>query len=126
MSTTVPPGNGSCPSGTSFTSLECRLDALVDATRAAPDLGRVSARILKQLARAAGVTRDADAMCSQGKPRPTRARLKRARRLVTVARGLLAPRRGSVAPDASTLANGAGAIGDDLKTLRLRLRCAGS
>ena len=125
-STTVPPGNGSCPSDTSFTSLECRLDALVDATRAAPDLGRVSARILKQLARAAGVTRDADAMCSQGKPRPTRARLKRARRLVTVARGLLAPRRGSVAPDASALANEAGAIGDDLKTLRLRLRCAGS
>jgi hypothetical protein len=40
-STTVPPGNGgSCPPDTGFTSLECRLDALVDATRAAPNLGR--------------------------------------------------------------------------------------
>jgi parallel beta-helix repeat protein len=126
-STTVPPeGTGPCPSDTSFASLECRLDALVDATRAAPDLGRVSARILKQLAHAASVTRDADALCSQHKLRPTRARLKRARRLVTVARGLLAPRRGSVAADASVLANEAGAIGDDLKTLRLQLRCAGS
>jgi hypothetical protein len=126
-STTVPTGNGgSCPSDTSFTSLECRLDALVDATRAVPDLGRVSARILKQLARAASVTRDADATCSQGKLRPARARLKRARRLVTVAKGLLAPRRGTVAPGASALADEAGAIGDGLRTLRLQVRCAGS
>jgi hypothetical protein len=126
-STTVPPGNGgSCPADTGFTSLECRLDALVDATRAAPDLGRVSARILKQLARAASVTRDADTMCSQGKLRPTRARLKRARRLVTVGKALLAPRRGTVVPDASALADEAGAIGDGLRTLRLQVRCAGS
>ena len=86
----------------------------------------MSARILKQLAHAASVTRDADTMCSQGKLRPTRARLKRARRLVTVAKGLLAPRRGTVAPDASALADEAGAIGDGLRTLRLQLRCAGS
>jgi len=122
-STTVPPGGtGSCPSDTSFTSLECRLDVLVDATRAAPDLGRVSARVLKQLAHAASVTRDADAVCSQGKLRPARARLKRARRLVTIAKGLLAPR----CPDASALADEAGTIGDDLRTLRLQVRCAGS
>ena len=126
-STTVPPeGTASCPSDTSFTSLECRLDVLVDATRAAPDLGRVSARVLKQLAHAASVTRDADAVCSQGKLRPARARLKRARRLVTIAKGLLAPRRGNAAPDASALADEAGAIGDGLKTLRLQVRCAGS
>ncbi len=125
-STTLPPPGAGCPSDTSFTSLECRLDALVDATRAAPDLGRVSARILKQLAHAASVTRDADAVCSAGKLRPARARLKRARRLVTIARGLLAPRRGNAAPDVSALADEAGAIADDLKTLRLQVRCAGS
>ncbi len=124
--TTVPPVDGGCPSGASFTSLECRLDALGAAARAATDLGRPGPRILKQLDRATAVTRDADTACADGSVRPARARLRRARRLVTIARALLAPRsrRGSVAAEVSALANDARTIGDDLKTLRLQVRCA--
>jgi hypothetical protein len=126
-STTTPGVNGAgCASGATFPSLECRLDALVVAARAASDVGRPAARVLKQLDHAASTLRDADASCVQGRLHPTRARLRRARRLVSDARTTLASRagRGSVAPEVAALADDAGAIGDDLKTLRLQVRCS--
>ena len=102
-----------------------RLDALGAAARAAADLGRAGPRILKQLDRATVLTHDADASSTAGSVRPTRARLRRARRLVSTARALLAPRsrRGSVTAEVSALADDARAIGDDPKTLRVQVHC---
>src|SRR5262249_7246532 len=121
VTTTTVPGveTGGCAPRPSFASLECRLDPPGAAARAPAALGRAGPRILKQLDRATALTRDADASCAAGSVRPTRARLRRARRLVSTARALLAPRsrRGSVTAEVSALADDARAIGDHLKTL---------
>lgn len=124
--TTVPGGGStSCVPEVSFASLECRLDALLSGVGAAGDLGRRQARVARLLGRTAKATRDADGFCAHGHLQRTRARLRRALRLVIVARRVLEPPSASqVSADAAALANGAGAIRSELRALRLQVHCS--
>src|SRR5262249_49921843 len=113
-------------SDASFASVECRLDGLVASARQATDLGRRAPRIVKQLDRAASATRDAETVCNQGRTRPARARLRRARKFVGAVKAMLAPRGRAGVGAAADLADAADAVAVDLKALRLQVQCPAS
>lgn len=128
-STTTTLPNGDCatePVAATFASLNCRLAALLDAVRAAPDLGPLGTKVEQQVEKAKQRKEEAEGRCREGNLRRAKSVLKKGvRKLVQIGQTLGSRQaRRSMPPalrEAFRLA--ADGIQDDLQQLKRAVRC---
>ena len=76
--TTLPPSGCNLPDGATFTSVLCRIDALIERLIGASALDRLEPKLAKSLAKARIRIVQAETVCSDGDPRKTKKRLHQA------------------------------------------------